>query len=107
MKGMTTTFTGGIGNLLTSWQIYGMIAAGMLGMFLVQSAMNAGRLLAAQPGLTLADPVLSVLWGVLAFGERVRGAWFIVPEVISLAVVAAAVIALARSPLLSESGRDG
>jgi hypothetical protein len=28
MKGMTTTFAGGIGNLLTSWQIYGMVAAG-------------------------------------------------------------------------------
>jgi drug/metabolite transporter (DMT)-like permease len=106
MKGMTTTFAGGIGNLLTSWQIYGMIAAGVLGMFLLQSAMNAAGLLAAQPGLTLADPVLSVLWGVLAFHERVRGAWFIAPEVITVAVVAAAVIALARSPLLSESARD-
>jgi drug/metabolite transporter (DMT)-like permease len=107
MKGMTTTFAGGIGNLLTSWQIYGMIAAGAIGMFLVQSAMNAGKLLAAQPGLTLADPVLSVLWGVLAFHETVRGGVFIVPEVISMAIVAAAVIALARSPLLSEASHDG
>jgi drug/metabolite transporter (DMT)-like permease len=107
MKGMTTTFAGGIGNLLTSWQIYGMIAAGAIGMFLVQSAMNAGKLLAAQPGLTLADPVLSVLWGVLAFHETVRGGVFIVPEVISMAIIAAAVIALARSPLLSDASHDG
>jgi hypothetical protein len=57
--------------------------------------------------MILADPVLSVLWGVLAFHERVRGAWFIVPEVISMAVVAAAVIALARSPLLSQADREG
>jgi hypothetical protein len=64
MKGMTTTFAGGLGHLLTSWQIYGMIGAGAFGMFLVQSAMNAGSLLAAQPGLTMADPVLSVIWGV-------------------------------------------
>ena len=106
MKGMTTTLSGGLGQLLTSWQIYGMIAAGLLGMFLVQSAMNAGGLLAAQPGLTLADPVLSVLWGVLVFGETVRGGGFIVGEVISLAVVAAAVIALARSPLLSQSEEE-
>jgi drug/metabolite transporter (DMT)-like permease len=107
MKGMTTTFAGGIGNLFTSWQIYGMIAAGALGMFLAQSAMNAGGLLAVQPGLTLADPVLSVLWGVLAFHEKVQAGWFVVPEVISLAIVAAAVIALARSPLLAESGQKG
>jgi hypothetical protein len=76
-------------------------------MLLVQSAMNAGGLLAAQPGMTLADPVLSVLWGVLAFHEGVRGGWFVVPEVISLAIVAAAVIALARSPLLADSARRG
>jgi hypothetical protein len=31
--------------------------------------------------------------------------WFVVPEVISLAIVAAAVIALARSPLLAEPGQ--
>jgi drug/metabolite transporter (DMT)-like permease len=106
MKGMTTTFTGGFGTLVTSWQIYGMIAAGGLGMFFVQSALNAGNLLAAQPGLTLADPVLSILWGVLAFHERVRGGWFVLPEAACLAVMAAAVITLARSPLLSDSGQD-
>jgi hypothetical protein len=73
-------------------------------MVLVQSAMNAGGLLAAQPGLTLADPVLSILWGVMVFHERVRGGALIMPEVTSLTLVAAAVIALARSPRLSESG---
>ncbi len=107
MKGTTTTFAGGLGHLLTSWQVYGMIAAGVFGMFLLQSAMNAGKLIAAQPGLTLADPVLPILWGVMAFHERVRGGWLIVPELISVAVLAAAVIALARSPLLTDSRQDG
>jgi drug/metabolite transporter (DMT)-like permease len=101
MKGMTTTFTQGFGTLLVSWQLYGMIATGVLGMFLLQSAMNAGRLVAAQPGLSLSDPIISILWGVLVFGERVRGGLFILPEVISGLLLAAAVIALARSPLLS------
>ena len=27
MKGMTTTFSQGLGTLFTSWQLYGMIAA--------------------------------------------------------------------------------
>ena len=103
MKGMTKTFSDGIVTLLTSWEIYAMVAAGLLGMFLVQSALNAGRLIAAQPGLTLADPVISVLWGVLAFHEEVRGGWYILPEVISVVVMAAAVMALARSPLLAEA----
>ncbi len=101
MKGMTGAFSRGIGTLFTSWQLYGMIAAGVLGMFLLQSAMNAGRLIAAQPGLTLSDPVVSVLWGSLAFHERVRGGWYIPPAVISGLAVAAAVVVLARSPVLS------
>jgi hypothetical protein len=56
MKGMTGTFSAGIVTLFTSWEIYAMVAAGLLGMFLVQLALNAAGLIAAQPGLTLADP---------------------------------------------------
>lgn len=102
MKGMTTTFSSGIGALLASWQVYGMIAAGVLAMFLMQSAMNAGRLLAAQPGLTLSDPIVSILWGVLAFHEEVRGGMHILFAAASGVIMAAAVVALSRSPLLSE-----
>lgn len=105
IKGMTQTFSQGLAVLLTSWQLYAMIAAGALSLFLVQSAMNAGRLLAAQPGLTLADPVVSIVWGVLVFREHVRTGWFLAVAVICGLGMVATVIVLARSPLLSgESG---
>jgi drug/metabolite transporter (DMT)-like permease len=106
MKGMTRTFSAGILTLFTSWEIYAMVGAGLLGMFLVQSALNAGGLIAAQPGLTLADPVVSVLWGVLAFHENVRSGWYIAPEVVAAAIMAAAVITLARSPLLADAAEE-
>lgn len=106
MKGMTETFAGGFGQLFTSWQLYAMIAAGIGGMFLVQSAMNAGRLLAAQPGLTLSDPVVSILWGVLIFDEQVRGGLYIMLAVFSGLIMAGAVVFLARSPLLSGPAAD-
>ena len=106
MKGMTRTFSHGLVDLFTSWEIYGMVAAGLVGMFLVQSAMNAGGLIAAQPGLTLADPVISVLWGVLAFHEQVRAGWFILPELLSMAVLVAGVVALTRSPLLQDAADE-
>jgi drug/metabolite transporter (DMT)-like permease len=102
MKGMTTTFSRGITALFTSWQLYAMIAAGGLAMFLLQSALNAGRLVAVQPALTMTDPIVSVLWGVLIFGERVRGGWYIGLAVLSGLVIAAAIVALAGSPLLSD-----
>ncbi len=106
MKGMTQAFAAGFGAVLSSWQLYTMIAAGVGGMFLVQSAMNAGRLLAAQPGLTLSDPLVSILWGVLAFGERVRGGQYLLLAAVSALVMAGAVVFLARSPLLSGPAAD-
>jgi hypothetical protein len=106
MKGMTKTFSHGIMTLFTSWEIYGMVAAGLLGMFLIQSALNAGGLIAAQPGLTLADPVISVLRGVFALHEEVRGGWYILPEVAAAAILGAAVLTLARSPLLAEAAEE-
>jgi drug/metabolite transporter (DMT)-like permease len=104
MKGMTQEFAHGFGALFTTWELYGMVASGLVGMFLMQSALNAGRLIAAQPGLTLTDPVVAVAWGVFAFGEHVRGGLYTVLEVASFAAVVAGAIALSRSPLLTDSG---
>ena len=107
MKGMTGAYSRGMVALLSSWQLYGMIAAGFLAMFLVQSALNAGRLVAAQPGLTLTNPIVSILWGVLVFREQVRTGWFLALALAGGLVIAGAVLVLGRSPLLSgESGRQ-
>jgi drug/metabolite transporter (DMT)-like permease len=105
MKAMTIALARG--HLLTSWPVYAMVAAGALGMFLTQSALNAGQLIATQPGLTLSDPLVSVLWGVMIFHERVRLGWYVLGELACAAVIVAAVVALARSPLLSGSEEAG
>ncbi len=103
IKGMTSHFAQGWGAIFASWQLYALVATGGLGMFLVQSALNAGRLIAAQPGLTLSDPIISILWGVLAFHERVRSGMIpLLLAALSTALMAGAVFALSRSPLLSE-----
>lgn len=107
MKGTTTAFGAGVPAVLAVWQLYGMIAAGVAAMFLVQVAMNTGRLIATQPGLTLADPVVALLWGTLAFHERVRGGWLIAPEAVCTAALVASVIVLAGSPVLSAADRPG
>ncbi len=109
MKAMTRTFSLGIGHAFTDWPIYAMVAAGVLGMFLTQSALNAGQLIAAQPGLTLSDPLISVLCGVLAFHELVTQGWYILGEVACAALIVTRVLMLARSHLLAEgdSAADG
>jgi drug/metabolite transporter (DMT)-like permease len=101
MKEVTRTLERGLGTLFTDWPLYAMVAAGVLGFFLTQSALNAGQLIAAQPGLSLSDPLISVLWGVLAFHEQVRQGWFIPGEVLCAGVIGAGVLMLTRSPLLA------
>jgi drug/metabolite transporter (DMT)-like permease len=108
IKGVTATFSQGFTALFTSWQLYAMIVAGAGSMFLLQSAVHAGRLLAAQPGLSLGDPVISILWGTLVFEEQVRGGPFIALAAVAAVAVGAAVVVLAHSPLLNgDAGSAG
>lgn len=107
MKGMTRQFSHGPVGVLTAWQTYAMVAAGVGGMFLAQSALNAGRLIAAQPGMTLLDPFTAILWGVFGFGERVSGGGYLGLAVVSGLVLAAGAALLATSNLLEDAGRGG
>lgn len=96
MKGMTNEFSHGLVALFTGWQLWAVVTAGGCATFLWQSAIHAGRLLAAQPGPTMADPVVAILWGTPVLQERVRGGLSVVP-----AIAAAAVVVLSRSPLFT------
>lgn len=91
----------GLLGVLTTWQTYGAVGFGVLGLVLVQWALHTGPLLAAQPGFTLMDPLVSILWGVLVYNETTRtGAW-LVPATLGAIAVGAGVLVLARSPLLA------
>lgn len=90
----------GVAALAHTWQTYAFLVAAPVGFFLLQDTMRAGRLAASQPGLTLTNPLVSLAWGVLVFGESVRGGPWIVPEVAGALMVAGCTLLLARSPLL-------
>jgi drug/metabolite transporter (DMT)-like permease len=84
---------GGFTALLTSWQTYAAIVVGPSSFFLLQYALQAGSLVASQPGFTLVNPLVSVLWGVLVFGETVRpGVWLGVAGLAAVAVVVATLL---------------
>ncbi len=100
-KGMTEQFSaGGVTAVLASWQLYAAGAAGITAAWLVQNAYHAGRLAAAQPGITLADPAMSTAWGIAVFAEQVRGGLFLALTLIPLAVLTGSVFLLSRSPVL-------
>lgn len=103
MKEMTGTLSKGLVPVLTSWPIYAMAGAGLTGMFLVQNALQAGKLVAAQPGISLLDPFTSIAWGVLAFHERTRGGALLVVAGAAAAAMALGAVLLSRSPVLQRS----
>ncbi|GLW07841.1 hypothetical protein Misp01_29710 [Microtetraspora sp. NBRC 13810] len=86
------------GMLPFSWQPYAMVAAGLYSVFLLQNALHSGTLVAAQPALTISDPVAGILYGTLMFGEPVRSGPWIVMEVAGAAIVGWGIIVLAQSP---------
>jgi hypothetical protein len=100
-KGFADLFaTGGIAGVLTSWEFYACATSGVLATFLLENAYQAGPLTASQPGITLVDPVISTLWGVVVFGEQVSRGALLALTPIPLLAVAAGVLVLSRSPIL-------
>jgi hypothetical protein len=90
----------GVAALLTSWPVYAMVAAGIGSVFLTQNALQAGPIVAAQPAITSCDPLVSVAYGVLVFGDKLRGGLWLVATVVGVVVGIAGTVLLARSPLV-------
>lgn len=103
MKGMTTVLGQGFGHVFTVWQTYAMAVSGATALFLAQNALQAGRLLVAQPGITLCDPAVGMLWGILVFDEAPRGGPALVAAVACGLLLVGGVLVLIRSPLLADT----
>ncbi|MDP8971279.1 MAG: DMT family transporter [Actinomycetota bacterium] len=90
----------GISGVFTTWWTYLLVLTGSVAFFLLQSALQAGRLVASQPGITLANPLVAMVWGIGVFGEEVRTGVWLVGAVGGAVLIAAGAILLSRSPLL-------
>jgi drug/metabolite transporter (DMT)-like permease len=100
MKAATARIPEGIAAVFASWQLWVMVAAGVLSLFLLQNALQSGTLVAAQPAVTFTDPATGVLLGVLLFHEHVRLGGWLALELFGVIAIVAGSIELARSPLV-------
>jgi drug/metabolite transporter (DMT)-like permease len=109
--GLTAAFTkaamhalsaDGIVGLLTAWPTYAMASAGLSAMFLMQNALQAGPLIAAQPGITLLDPFVAILWGVFAFHEHINRGPLLLVATFGGALMILGAFILSRSPVLEK-----
>ncbi len=88
----------GVSHLFGSWQPYLLACAGVAGMVLAQSAFQAGPLDASLPTLSATDPIVSVLIGMVAFGEALRvGVADTTLEVLSFSAVVVGIFVLAHT----------
>jgi drug/metabolite transporter (DMT)-like permease len=93
------SFTG----LLTSWPPYCLLAAALIGMWLMQNSFNAAPLHASLPGITAAEPVAGILLGVVVFGDRINiSPGLLALQAAGIAALVVGVVMVARSPRLGQ-----
>lgn len=100
---LTKQFTGVVGQglsaILTGWELWALLAAGVVGLALGQWALRTGVLAPAMAATNAVTLFVSVTLGVTVFSERLnRGGGALVLVVLSLVLVPAGVVLLARAP---------
>ena len=98
-----------VGTMLSHWECYALAVAGVLGFVLQQVSLGTGRLAPSVATVSVANPIVGILIGILLLDERLsRPGWHIVVAVIglSLALAGVVVISLAREVTPDEPGAD-
>jgi drug/metabolite transporter (DMT)-like permease len=88
-----------VGTMLSHWECYALAVAGVLGFVLQQVSLGTGRLAPSVATVSVANPLVGILIGILMLDERLsRPGWHILVAVVGLglALVGAVVISLAR-----------
>ena len=62
----------GFFTLFSHWQIYALIITGVLSIVMLQNAYGAGPLAVSQPAMEIIEPLVSVMMGVVLFGDSVN-----------------------------------
>ncbi|MBC2903369.1 DMT family transporter [Streptomyces cupreus] len=97
---------GGLTEVLTGWQPYAVLALGVTGLVLVQSAFETASLRMSLPALTAAQPLAGIACGVGFLGDRLRTdvgalAW----EAAGLAAIVAGIVLLGLHPAMPSGAR--
>ncbi|WP_405754649.1 DMT family transporter [Streptomyces sp. NBC_00073] len=87
----------GIGAFLTAWQTYAFASTGICAVLLLEHAVQGGPLVASQPALTLGDASVSIALGVTLYEEHLRAGWWVLPQLLGVALICGGGVALARA----------
>jgi drug/metabolite transporter (DMT)-like permease len=96
--------------MLSHWECYALAVAGVLGFVLQQVSLGTGRLAPSVAAVSVANPLVGILIGVLVLDERFsRPGWHVLLAVVGLglALVGAVVIPLARDARKEDASAVG
>lgn len=99
VKPTVETLDEGVAEVLTQWEFYAMAITGITAFVIQQASLSTGYLATSVATVSTANPIVSVLIGVLLFDERLHEPnWRILMALagLALAMVGAAVISIAR-----------
>ena len=85
--------------MLSHWECYALAVAGVLGFVVQQVSLGTGRLAPSVATVSVANPIVAILIGIVLLDERLsRPAWHVLVAVagLGLTFVGAVVISLAR-----------
>jgi len=79
------------------------VGAGAIGIWLMQSAFNAGPLQASLPAIAAGEPLVGILLGVIVFGDRIQvSEGMLAIQAGGIAALVVGVIMVGRAPALSQ-----
>jgi drug/metabolite transporter (DMT)-like permease len=103
VKELSTHLSQGPSGIFLNWSPYVLLLTGAIAFFLASNAFQAGSLASSQPGLTVVDPLVASLLGVVLFGERLdHHPLVLAGEVLALGLLIASAVVLSKSPLVHE-----
>ena len=98
LKATTQSASPSVWSMFASWPVYVLAALGVAGFLLNQQAYQRAPLSRSAPAANTVNPVVALVFGLVAFGERTPGSpGAIVAEVLGLAAVLVGVSLLART----------
>jgi drug/metabolite transporter (DMT)-like permease len=62
----------GVGFIFTDWQIWGLVASGLLATVMTQNAYGSGPIAISQPTMEIVEPIVGVALGIYIFGDSVN-----------------------------------
>jgi drug/metabolite transporter (DMT)-like permease len=93
----------GVAAMFTTWAPYALVGAGAIGIWLMQSAFNAGPLQESLPAIAAGEPLVGLLLGVLVFGDRIQiSTGELAMQAGGIVALVAGVILVGRAPALSQ-----